>query len=160
MGTSTIFIVSQASKQCSCVFTWALLVNSCDTKAVEGLHYQLIKSMFFIAFLGHTNENTLKQTTMQTKSLQRKRALPTALLVLLLSAVGMGKGYAYNFSAICPTGQTLYYKITDYNNYYVCLTYPGYNAYSPWEGYTKPTGNIISIGEKPKALPLRSVTRQ
>ncbi len=31
---------------------------------------------------------------MQTKSLQRKRALRTALLVLLLSAVGMGKGYA------------------------------------------------------------------
>ena len=72
-----------------------------------------------------------------------KRALRTALLVLLLSAVGMGKGYAYHFSAICPTGQTLYYKIIDYNNYYVCLTYPGYNAYTPWEGYTKPTENII-----------------
>lgn len=35
---------------------------------------------------------------MRTKSLQRKRALRTALLVLLLSAAGMGKGYAQNIS--------------------------------------------------------------
>ena len=35
---------------------------------------------------------------MQTKSLQTKRALRTALLVLLLSVVGMGKGYAQNFT--------------------------------------------------------------
>ena len=72
-----------------------------------------------------------------------KRAMRAALLVLLLSAVGMGKGYAYDFSAACETGQTLYYNITDATNHYVGLTYPGNSSNSPWEGFTKPTGNIV-----------------
>lgn len=85
---------------------------------------------------------------MQNKILQRKRALRTALLVLLLGAVGMGKGYAqdYDFSAICPTGQTLYYAIIhDYDYPEVALVCPNaQNALSDggWEGFTKPTGNI------------------
>ena len=73
---------------------------------------------------------------MQTKSLQRKRALRTALLVLLLGAVGMGKGSAYDFSAVCETGQTLYYNIIGANE--VELTYPSLG----WEGFNLPTGNI------------------
>lgn len=62
-------------------------------------------------------------------------------LFLLLSVAGMGKGYAYSFSAVCPTGQTLYYNITDATNHYVKVTYPVYG----WEGddYTKPAGNLI-----------------
>ena len=62
-------------------------------------------------------------------------------LLLLLSLAGMGKGYAYSFSAVCPTGQTLYYNITDATNHYVKVTYPVYG----WEGddYTKPAGNLI-----------------
>ena len=67
---------------------------------------------------------------MQTKSLQTKRALRAALLVLLLSVVGMGKGYAqnsqnYDFSAVCSTGQTLYYRYIEATNdvRLVCLNY-------------------------------------
>ena len=62
-------------------------------------------------------------------------------LFLLLSMVGMMKGYSYSFSAVCSTGQTLYYYITDATNHYVEVTYPVYG----WEGddYTKPTGNLI-----------------
>ena len=81
---------------------------------------------------------------MQTKSLQTKRALRTALLVLLLSAVGMGKTMAqnYDFSAVCSTGQTLYYKISDASNHYVSLTCP-IDEGEPWAGFTKPTGNVV-----------------
>ena len=48
----------------------------------------------------------------------------------------------YDFSAVCSTGQTLYYNIIDANNHYVEITYPGSSTSSPWEGYTQPTGNI------------------
>lgn len=84
---------------------------------------------------------------MQNKTLQRKRALRTALLVLLLSVVGMGKGYAtyFDFSAVCPSGQTLYYKITDATNHYVKLTCPNNeNASSGfWSNHSEPTGDVI-----------------
>ena len=43
-------------------------------------------------------ENTLKQSNMKAKDLRLKRALRTALLVLLLSAAGMGKMYAQSFT--------------------------------------------------------------
>ena len=49
------------------------------------------------------------------------------------------KGYAYDFSAVCETGQTLYYNITDATNHYVALTCPSTN----WSGYMKPAGDII-----------------
>jgi hypothetical protein len=54
----------------------------------------------------------------------------------------MGTAYAADFSATCSTGQTLYYNITDATNHYVEITFPGTSSDSPWEGYTKPTGNI------------------
>jgi len=79
---------------------------------------------------------------MQTKSLQTKRALRAALLVLLLGVAAMGKGYAqinYNFAETCPSGQTLYYKIIDADNHFVELTCPTYG----WVGYTRPIGDII-----------------
>ena len=75
--------------------------------------------------------------------LQLKKALRAALFVLLLNVVGMTKMYAYSFSAVCSTGQTLYYNIIDAENHYVELTYPGTNFNSGWYGFTKPTGDII-----------------
>lgn len=78
------------------------------------------------------------------KTLQMKRALRTALLVLLLSAAGMTKTYAsYDFSAVCETGQTLYYNIIDANNHYVELTCPGTIGTESWSGFTKPTGGVV-----------------
>ncbi len=79
---------------------------------------------------------------MKNLFLRMKRALSAVLLVLLLSAVGMTKGFAYDFSKVCSTGQTLYYDIIDATNHYVEMTYPGTSSLSPWNGYTKPTGNI------------------
>ena len=86
---------------------------------------------------------------MQTKSLQMKRALRAALLVLLLSVVGMGKGYAqnsqnYDFSAVCSTGQTLYYRYIEATNdvRLVCPNYH-YPGHYNWDGYDKPTGDLV-----------------
>jgi hypothetical protein len=64
------------------------------------------------------------------------------LLLLLLCAAGMTKGLAYDFSEVNPLGQTLYYNIIDATNLYVEITYPGTNQGNPWEGYTKPTGQL------------------
>lgn len=82
---------------------------------------------------------------MQLKTIhQRKRKC--FLLVLLLSVVGITKGYAYRFSAVCSTGQTLYYNITNSTNRYVELTYPGSSYWDGWSGYNKPTGNLVIPG--------------
>ena len=89
---------------------------------------------------------------MKEKTLHLKRALRCVLFILLLCMAGMTKGYAYNFSAVCETGQTLYYTITDATNRYVKITYPGSSTSSPWSGFTKPKGTLtipssVSNGE-------------
>ncbi len=75
-----------------------------------------------------------------------KRILPNlkgVFALLLALSLGMGTAYAsYDFSAVCSTGQTLYYNITNATNHYVEITYPGTSTSNPWNGYTKPTGNI------------------
>ena len=63
-----------------------------------------------------------------------------ALLVLLLNVVGLTKMYAYSFSAVCSTGQTLYYNNTNATNHYVEITFPGdpyHHPYDPYEWVTK-----------------------
>ena len=61
---------------------------------------------------------------MNEKTLHRRKR-KHFLLILLLCLAGMTKMYAYDFSAVCETGQTLYYNITNATNHYVELTYPG-----------------------------------
>ncbi len=81
---------------------------------------------------------------MSIKFLPLKRAVRTALLVLLLNVVGLTKGFAYDFSAVCSTGQTLYYEITDATNHYVALVGSnGDSYYSDWDDFTEPTGDIV-----------------
>ena len=79
--------------------------------------------------------------------MKRVLLIKKGVFVLLLALfAGMGTAYAYNFSATCPTGQTLYFNITDATNHYVEITYPRYYSddkyFSYWYGYTEPTGNI------------------
>lgn len=62
------------------------------------------------------------------------------LFVLLFVAL-IDSALASDFSAVCSTGQTLYYNITDASNHYVEVTHPG-AYYAPWTGYTKPTGSM------------------
>ena len=47
--------------------------------------------------------------------------------------------FAYNFSAVAPSGQTLYYNIDGGN---VQVTYPGSNS-GYYSGHAKPTGSLI-----------------
>ena len=71
--------------------------------------------------------------------LLNKKGFFAFLLALFL---GSGTAYAYsNFSAVSPSGHTLYYRITDYDNHYVELTYPG-TLNEPWGGYDQPVGNV------------------
>ncbi len=85
---------------------------------------------------------------MKTIRLQSKRVM-IALSILLLNAVVMTKAYAsYDFEAVCPSGQTLYYNIIDATSHHVALTYPGNPDLGPWgweywSGYLQPSGNII-----------------
>ena len=59
------------------------------------------------------------------------------LIIILLISTAINT-YAYDFSAVCSTGQTLYYKITGYST--VSVTYPSNNYYY---GYSRPTGSLI-----------------
>lgn len=99
----------------------------------------------------------MKKTTLLLKGRWR-----TALLVLALSVVGMGnlsaqtQFFSFDFSEVCPTGQELWYKITDETNRYVEVVAPAkgrwetdYNGnHIPfwqdfWVGYSKPTGEVV-----------------
>lgn len=62
--------------------------------------------MFLLqSWKGNGQRKHIKLSNMQVKDLQMKRVLRTALLVLLLGAAGMGKGYAFEVDG-------LYYEIT------------------------------------------------
>ena len=75
---------------------------------------------------------------------QNKYISKRFLVLLMVLCCGISQAWAQNFdfSAVCSTGQTLYYKITDNTNHYVMVVAPGSNSYSGWNNYTKPTGNM------------------
>lgn len=50
---------------------------------------------------------------------------------------------AYDFSASCSSGQTLYYNITDSMNQYVELTHPSDDNVYYWEGFQEPEGRLV-----------------
>ena len=93
---------------------------------------------------------------MQVKNLPWKRVATMTLFVLMVSIIGATKANAhhddlladeneraiYSFSAICPSGQRLYYKITDEQLHYVSLYPKESNASTPY-GLNPPTGDII-----------------
>jgi hypothetical protein len=79
-----------------------------------------------------------------SKNLRINSTMRAILIVMLLCVAGMMRSYAYHFSAVCSTGQTLYYNITDNTNHYVEITYPNYYGSSnPWGNYEKPTGRLV-----------------
>ena len=64
------------------------------------------------------------------------------LTLILAAFCGMSSAFAYKFSDVCATGQTLYYNITDASAHEVELTHPTNSQINPWSGYTKPSGPI------------------
>lgn len=61
--------------------------------------------------------------------------------LIILSFHSFGRGY-YDFSFVCETGQTLYYKIIYGTDHEVKLTCPG-NLNDPYQGFEEPQGEII-----------------
>ena len=70
----------------------------------------------------------------------KKNTLAIAILLLLLTAL-QPKVHAYDFSAVCSSGQTLYYNILTDST--VALTYPRLVNNNYYYGHTQPTGSII-----------------
>ena len=65
------------------------------------------------------------------------------LSFILLLVAGITAAYAYSFSKVAPTGQTLYYTITSSGSSpKVRVTYPS-SGYPFWSSsYTQPTGSL------------------
>ena len=64
------------------------------------------------------------------------------LSFILLLSVGITSAYAFSFSKVAPTGQTLYYNITSSGSSpEVSVTCPN-SSYLYWYDYTMPTGNL------------------
>ena len=92
---------------------------------------------------------------MQVKTLQWKRVTRMPLVVLMISIIGTMNANThhdanqnedpekafYDFSAVCSTGQTLFYKITNHSLHYVEL-HPQKSGGQPY-GTNPPTGNIV-----------------
>ena len=64
-----------------------------------------------------------------------KKFLPILTMMVLATSA-----FAYDFSAVCETGQTLYYQISNYNNFQVAIIAPNTTN---WNGYVKPIGNLV-----------------
>lgn len=62
--------------------------------------------------------------------------IATVMLALIIPQ----QAKAYDFSAVAPTGQTLYYNINGSN---VAVTYPGSEYWMPYDGYDRPSGSLV-----------------
>ena len=70
--------------------------------------------------------------------------------ILIIIAMLAFAANAQDFSAVCETGQTLYYKIKHKTNNQVEVVGPGYMSYYqnrrvmyPWEGFEMPKGKVV-----------------
>ena len=102
----------------------------------------MIKAAFERLFFCLTFQEMLRIFAYLTKtlSIMKKPSLPLVVLVLAFF-LGMGTASAYDFSAVCPSGQTLYYNIIDASNHHVAITYPGSSFSAPYPSQ-QPTGNL------------------
>lgn len=62
-------------------------------------------------------------------------------LLLLFFSTAILEGYAYDFSAVCSTGQTLYYNIISSST--VQITHPSDYDGNYYFGYAMPSGNLV-----------------
>ena len=68
------------------------------------------------------------------------------IFVSILFVIATLQVWAYSFSAVAPSGQTLYYNITSAMipgmPQKVAVTYPGTSSDAPWSGYSTINGNL------------------
>ena len=107
--------------------------------------------MDWLHFLRCTNLPDTSQRAAKHKTMKKKLLL-SAILLAIASLLPL-KSHAYDFSAVAPSGQTLYYNYYNNDNYYydddpydsVYVVFPNADAQyygQVWDGYTKPTGNL------------------
>lgn len=63
------------------------------------------------------------------------------LVIVLMSLVIPQKGYAYTFTSVAPSGQTLYYNLSGGTAIVTSSGTPG--MYGSWLDNTRPTGNLV-----------------
>ena len=64
------------------------------------------------------------------------------VLLALLLVLGVVRASAYDFTAVCPSGQTLYYAVRNAVQRTVAVVAPNNESYPPYQGYTRPEGAI------------------
>ena len=85
---------------------------------------------------------------MKKRFLRFRMMAKIVMIGLLLGVMGITKGYCIRFSAVCPSGISLYYNITDDVNHYVELTYPNHHEDEGyWEDYELWGNEAIVIPE-------------
>ncbi|MCQ2261315.1 MAG: leucine-rich repeat domain-containing protein, partial [Bacteroidales bacterium] len=62
------------------------------------------------------------------------------LFLVLFALLGLASAWAYDFGAVAPTGQTLYYTITSSSSHTVSVVPPNLTGWS--SSFTKPTGSL------------------
>jgi len=67
-----------------------------------------------------------------------KKKVPIMLLFLMTCTVLQAQ--FYDFSAVSPSGHRLYYSILPGG---VEVSPPGYDEHNPWQGYEKPSGDLV-----------------
>ena len=80
---------------------------------------------------------------MHTSKYNNMRICRLFIIFLLLWTTGLSKAFAYDFSAVCETGQTLYFNIIDDTQHYVELTFPGSYSWSGWNGFDNLVGEMV-----------------
>lgn len=63
-------------------------------------------------------------------------------LIFFLALIVSVRAMAFDFSAICSTGQTLYFSITDETDRKVKLTFPGPSIDSAYKNFDMPAGSL------------------
>lgn len=77
------------------------------------------------------------------KKLCKNQMINRCLMILVAVFCCLQTALAYDFSAVSPSGHTLYYTvISGTSDYRVYVAYPN-TGEAPWEGYEKPTGDLI-----------------
>ena len=64
------------------------------------------------------------------------------LFITLIMLVLATSAFAYDFSAVCESGQTLYYRILSSDNHEVAVTFPN-SPQIGWGDYPKPEGELL-----------------
>ena len=73
----------------------------------------------------------------------KQRVFLAVALIFAMALATNAEAQQYDFSAVAPTGHTLYYRITNSGSHTVALTHPASGTVNyAWDGYTKPTGSL------------------